>query len=144
MNHTCCLVRDRMETSTPTMGVLYADAMRFQTLEPPWKDNAQMISCIPPGTYPLGYEWSNKFSRKMPILQNVPGRSTILIHPLNNVEQTQGCVGIGELRVGTNPPTLAFGARAASEIFNSWLRISMASGPVSIEISYADGAAVAA
>jgi hypothetical protein len=126
------VIRDRLTTDGPTMGQLIADGVTYQTLEPPWKDNAPRVSCIPPGTYPVILAWSPKFLRKMPLLGAVPDRSSILIHALNGVEETEGCIGIGLARAGKDQ--LAYGARVASDRFNAWLHGQ--TGPVSVEIHY--------
>ncbi len=64
------------------------------TLELPWRENAQRISCIPKGTYTAQPRVSDKYARHMHIL-NVPNRDWILIHEANYVHQLQGCIAIG-------------------------------------------------
>lgn len=135
------IVRDRLTTDGPTMGQLFAGGATYQTLELPWRENAHGVSCIPPGTYPVTLKFSPKFQRMMPLILDVPGRTSILIHPANSVTELEGCVAIGAARIvgKDSVPMLAFGARRASEAFNFWLRSQ--TGPITVEISYAAEAA---
>ncbi|MCG8635430.1 MAG: DUF5675 family protein [Desulfobacterales bacterium] len=66
-----------------TEGRLSIPALNFSCpcLELPWRDNKPNISCIPPGTYPLAWRESRRW--KAFHIQNVPGRSFILIHSGN-------------------------------------------------------------
>lgn len=65
------------------------------TLEKPWDDNKVNVSCIPAGDYICKKINSPKFGRVFE-LQNVPGRSHILIHKGNLVRDTSGCIIVGE------------------------------------------------
>lgn len=65
------------------------------TLEPPWKDNARNVSCIPSGIYEVRLAYSAKFNGVRPLLVNVPGRSSILIHEGNTRRDTEGCILVG-------------------------------------------------
>lgn len=91
----------RTETTPDgVFGLLTAGHTQLHTVEDDWKDNQPGESCIPAGRYPLvrttyyagGYEtfW----------VQDVPGRSRILIHRANTEEDVKGCIGVG-LRRGT-------------------------------------------
>ena len=65
------------------------------TLELPWKDNQQFISCIPKGSYVVD---------RIPVdggkivfkLRDVPGRTGIDIHIGNTVKDLKGCIAVGE------------------------------------------------
>jgi len=62
------------------------------TIELPWKGNQRNISCIPPGTYKLRKRFSKKFKWHL-YVQDVPGRSLILLHPANDAQrELQGCI----------------------------------------------------
>lgn len=67
----------------------------FKTVELPWKDNERRISCIPPGIYTAIKHHSPKFGPCLWI-QDVPGRSEILIHPANFWHDLLGCIAPGE------------------------------------------------
>lgn len=66
------------------------DPFSCRTLELPWKDNKQRISCIPEGTYPLDVHDTKRFPEHVAI-NNVAGRSAILFHVGNTVSDTLGC-----------------------------------------------------
>ena len=67
----------------------------FRTLELPWKDNQNSISCIPCGDYKVIKRTSKKYGNHFHIL-DVPNRSYILIHNGNYNYQTKGCVLVGD------------------------------------------------
>lgn len=87
------LVRYR-HTKTHTYGVLMVGDIMLFTLELPWLNNQQNISCIPPGDYIVNYlhrSGSGKFNRVYHVT-DVPGRSGILFHAGNVPSQIQGCI----------------------------------------------------
>lgn len=73
------------------------------TVERPWAGNKVKVSCIPEGVYFLGL-------RNSPVVQrvtngryedgweveDVPGRTFIMIHPGNWPKNFQGCIGVGD------------------------------------------------
>ena len=73
------------------------------TAEPPWRRNRRGVSCIPPGTYTCTWSRSPRFGFVYHV-HDVPGRSSILIHPGNLAgdaevgldTHTQGCILVGE------------------------------------------------
>ena len=76
------------------------------TLEPPIGTPLESVTAgsrkaIPPATYNIKMQWSPKFGKMLPCLQDVPGRSSILIHAGNHPYDTQGCILVGvNSRVG--------------------------------------------
>ena len=66
-----------------------------KTLELPWKNNEQRVSCFPDGKYKCKKRYSKKYSWHIHIL-NVPNRTFILIHAANFVRQLLGCVAVGK------------------------------------------------
>ncbi|WP_298366044.1 DUF5675 family protein [uncultured Lutibacter sp.] len=61
-------------------------------IELPWLDNKLNISCIPEGVYTLKPRYSEKFKHHL-LVENVPGRSLILIHPANDAKkELKGCL----------------------------------------------------
>lgn len=63
-----------------------------KTIELAWRNNLPRTSCIPEGRYRLQKRYSQKFSNHL-ILEDVPNRSLILIHPANNAEtELLGCI----------------------------------------------------
>lgn len=89
------------QPSTPkgTEGELLVEGIHLcWTLERPWLSNAQDISSIPVGVYEVRLLWSDHFKGLMPHVMDVPGRAGVLLHPLNTVAETKGCIGLGDWR----------------------------------------------
>jgi hypothetical protein len=93
-------------TEEGTPGVLVSESFGCHTLELPWLDNARKRSCIPAGVYRCAVVNSPRFGRVYGV-QNVPGRTHILIHAGNWAGQipqrkthVQGCILLGE-RMGS-------------------------------------------
>lgn len=79
-----------------TLGALFFNEKQVAvTLELPWKENQNRISCIPKGTYKVVRRWSQKYKEHFHVT-NVPSRSYILIHNANYYSDLLGCIGVGE------------------------------------------------
>lgn len=73
------------------------------TVERPWLNNTPMVSCFPDGDYPLTFRHSNTVTRitksrhvaTYEILAG-QGRTYLLFHPANTMDDLQGCVGVGD------------------------------------------------
>jgi hypothetical protein len=77
-----------------TIGQLYrSDELVCFTLEPP--PDRPAVPSIPFGRYPLSWEKSPRLGVYTPRLNNVPGRSGILIHAGNTIADTEGCILVG-------------------------------------------------
>lgn len=50
---------------------------------------------IPAGEYPLTITYSPRFKRRLPLINNVPGRSGIRIHAGNYARESEGCLLMG-------------------------------------------------
>ena len=73
-------------TDQGTRGLLLMDGFWCHTLELPWRDNRPNVSCIPPGEYPLRKVRARRAiggRRDLYLVEDVPGRSGILIHAGN-------------------------------------------------------------
>ena len=114
-----------------TFGVLILDYPIVLTLEDPWKNNAVGESCIPIGNYTVlrcskspeyGFRPSQKYGDIFNI-QDVPGRTLILLHRGNLPKDTEGCVLLGEEygHLGGKPAVLGSG-RAYKEFMDDVLR----------------------
>lgn len=81
------LIRDdTSDEGTFSVGTLTAGDNRlgfWDFLELPWRDNRTGVSCIPPGLYEAHLTYSNRFQREVYILDGVPDRTAIEIHPAN-------------------------------------------------------------
>lgn len=102
-----------------TFGVIRFGAVPFVlTLERPWQDNQQNVSCIPAGRYRCERIRSPKFGWTFEV-KNVPNRSHVLFHSGNTLEDTHGCILVGEEFSGTwDKPTLASSQRGFLEFLN--------------------------
>ena len=58
-------------------------------------DNQRNISCIPTGSYNVKSRNSKKYNDHF-IIEDVPDRDFILIHPANFHTDLRGCIGIGK------------------------------------------------
>lgn len=65
------------------------------TLELANNDNRRNISCIPTGSYNVKSRYSSKYNDHF-IIEDVPDRDFILIHPANFHTDLRGCIGIGK------------------------------------------------
>ena len=82
-----------------TLGVIEVDSERFYTVERPWLDNKPNVSCIPVGTYEMGWRESPRFGETWHV-KDVPDRTHILIHVANFSRDVQGCIGLGMSLMG--------------------------------------------
>jgi hypothetical protein len=78
------------------IGKMYVNGAELcYTLELPWKDNQQNVSCIPQGSYGGFVRTDGKIGWRIE-LSGVPGnRQNVQIHVGNYPQDTKGCVLIG-------------------------------------------------
>lgn len=98
------------------------------TLEPPEK---KVGGCIPAGTYRVSMQYSMKFGKAMPRIENVPYRSGILIHAGNTVEDTKGCILVGH---NTQVGKVLLSQRTLNPIIRRIMKAEMENDPVVITI----------
>ena len=95
------LIRDEF-TDKSTIGKLYLDGEMFcYTLELPYLDNQRSISCIPEGQYKVRLRTAKESSSRdylHLLVQDVEGRSYILVHIGNTARDTRGCILVGQSR----------------------------------------------
>lgn len=89
---------ERVYLPTETLGSLYDEERNLlaKTMELPWKENHNNVSCIPESEYDVIREaTSNGHQYPHFRVLNVPGRNGILFHKITYVKDLKGCVGIG-------------------------------------------------
>lgn len=95
-----CILRRIFQDASETLGIFTIYDIRnfpfyeVRTLELPWHNNENKISCIPTGNYDVLKRTSAKYGNHFHIV-NVPGRDYILIHSANYVRQLLGCIAVG-------------------------------------------------
>lgn len=92
----CELTRNQ-DDDKQTLGEFFINdpiVMVLKTLELPWKLNQAFISRFPPGIYIVKRRWSVRHKWHY-IIQDVEGRTWILIHRGNYYKNTKGCVLVG-------------------------------------------------
>ena len=85
------LLERHERTDAHTLGRLVAGDQVWVTMEPPWRDNAPNVSCIPPGVYGVRLRQSPRFGLRY-WLQGTAPRTFVLIHAGNTVRHTLGCI----------------------------------------------------
>src|SRR5262249_5463103 len=105
------------QSNRGTFGAMRYNQVAFvATCERPWVDNQQSISCIPAGRYRCRRIRSPKFGDTYEVT-NVPNRTHILFHCGNDVEDTEGCILVGEEFSGTwDHPMLVASQRGFGEL----------------------------
>lgn len=96
------ILRRKETSSEGTFGLLESEALEMHTGELPWKNNQRSVSCIPVGRYLCKAHISPRHGKCF-WLQDVPGRSEILIHAANWMGDTtlgfksnlEGCIAVG-------------------------------------------------
>ncbi len=87
-----------------TLGTLQIAGLRnyrFDTLEPRainWARDPKIAgqTAIPTGRYRIRFRWSERYQRLMPFLTDVPHFEGIMLHTGNTVDDTEGCILIGQ------------------------------------------------
>lgn len=85
-----------------TFGRLSVDGWSCYTVERPWLDNKPRVSCIPAGAYHLRPRQSGvvtrasggRYTRGWEVC-DVPGRTYIMLHPGNTLDDLEGCIAPG-------------------------------------------------
>lgn len=87
------LVLTRKYNEKGVSGTITLNGKRIcDSIEPPWRDNQRQLSCIPEGRYQLTQRLSLRFGWHF-LVNNVPGRSFILIHAFNHaLRESRGCI----------------------------------------------------
>ena len=94
---TSLILRREILSNKGVLGILQdpEGAEICRTLERPWQENEQNVSCIPCSTYKVVPYSSDKYPHAFEVLE-VEGRTAILIHAGNYISHTQGCILVGK------------------------------------------------
>lgn len=124
----------------------FKSLVEFDTLERPWLDNRPNVSCIPKGTYPLrkkrggtyyrSYSSPERFGHPYVVeVAKVPGRSAILFHGGNTIEDIEGCILPG-VKTRRKPKFIAHSRRTYAAFFARLSELwEMVDGPMYLEVS---------
>jgi len=114
-----------------TIGALQCGKFRCFTLELPWINNANSISCIPSGTYDYVVHQSPSLGKVIHIL-DVEKRKWIYIHKGNFKRQIKGCILVGTMLKdidGDGSPDVGSSGTAFNNLMNA---ISLNGGTITI------------
>ena len=129
---TIDLVRDGTTTDGTTGRLAVNGVFLCYTLEP--DEDRAAHPAIPVGTYPVTIYHSPKFGRMVPLIEHVPGRAFIEIHPGNTDIDTDGCILLGTARAGETVEH----SRAACDLLQSTIAGPIAHGePVTLTVTEA-------
>lgn len=79
-----------------TRGIMTVDGKMFAcTMERPWEQNQQNISCIPEGNY-KGRKYASKRHGKTLKISDVINRTGIIFHVGNDFTDSEGCILLGD------------------------------------------------
>ncbi len=100
-----------------TLGQIFVDnKFLCYTLEDKVRDEkVKHHTAIKAGTYELVINKSNRFKSLMPLLLNVPDFEGVRIHKGNTIEDTSGCILVGDHVSGN---TLSYSATAYQKLFD--------------------------
>ena len=79
-----------------TIGRISCNGFECFTLELPWRNNEQNISCYPSGVYEYKKRYSSSKKCEVIELINVPNRTYIQVHAGNFTHQILGCTLVGD------------------------------------------------
>ena len=112
------LQRDNQD-AIRTLGTMARDdgSVECQTIERPWADNQEGVSCVPAGEYECALRFSPHHGFCVFGLVDVPNRSDVEIHAANLASQLLGCIALGESRDTLNGQDAVLASQAAVDTF---------------------------
>lgn len=123
-------------TPAYTLGRLFVDGVfECWVLEDPARDGPKVYgsTAIPEGVYPILLTFSNRFQKIMPLIADVPGFEGVRIHPGNTVEDTDGCLLVGQDRAG---PTVLHSRLAYKALYPKLQAAQERQEPIEIEVTH--------
>jgi hypothetical protein len=101
-----------------TFGTITINDLVLFTVELPWKNNENNVSCIPAGTYLCRWTKSPRLKKFTYEITGVKGRSGIRIHSANFAHQVLGCIALGITNGIMEGKRGVFGSTSAVRKFN--------------------------
>jgi hypothetical protein len=103
-----------------TEGELYVDgSLLCYTLEDAVRDTKVYgKTAIPCGRYRLTVTMSNRFKRRMILVNDVPNFEGVRIHAGNTAADTHGCPLVGMVKTSPNDGFIGESRRAEAKVFN--------------------------
>ena len=109
-----------------TLGLLTAlNLPPLVTLELPWTNNEENISCIPEGRYECSLE-KHRVHGDIVRVHDVAGRSGILIHAGNYAKDSTGCILVGKKVAAMQEPqqdTFITHSKEAMQVLVSYVKL---------------------
>lgn len=117
------LLTRRPSSDGCTLGELSADGVFVAfSLEP--DEDEPDAPAIPAGRYPVTINYSIRFKRLLPLIEHVPDRQGIRVHPGNSEFDTDGCILLGLAQVNAGIEH----SREACQRFQSLIAPDLAKG----------------
>lgn len=117
------LERDLESPILGTLGTLRLGGNRLcDTLELPYRNNAEFVSRIPAGLFGLVWQWSKRFRAFRWHVTDVPNRSAIEIHSGNTLKDTVGCILVGLSRIVTPDSYFVLQSLDALSVFDDAMK----------------------
>ena len=110
------LITRQSDDGVRTFGEASFLGHEWVSLERPWLNNQDDISCIPTGTY-IAQIYDSPTKGNVYLLQNVPGRSWVEIHAANWVHELLGCISLSMSRGFLNGEPAGINSREAIKEF---------------------------
>lgn len=101
MSVNISIFRDEEHSDKAYTGILYITSQfhdvlfKAHTLERAWLQNKNNVSCVPAGRYPIEYEYSARFGKKLWELKGVTSRAEVKFHAANFWYNLEGCIALG-------------------------------------------------
>ena len=97
------ILRDRFFGSDASLGTCLVyngrdQIFKSESVERGWRNNENMVSCVPVGRYDLVLEKSPRFRKMLWELKGVPNRAECKFHSANYAKQLNGCIALGNNR----------------------------------------------
>lgn len=113
------ILRRDSANSARTYGSMLTDegTKECDTIERPWRNNQEGVSCIPAGSYACSLRFSPAHGFAVFGVDAVPNRTDIEIHAANLPTQLLGCIALGQSRGTLTGQDAVLASQAAVDAF---------------------------